>query len=193
MYAQNAVISLDKMHILYIGIDNPLEFAADKYDCKDLKILTSNMTVKCDDTCKCNAKVTTQGKASLIILNKENKPIDTVDFRVRMIPDPEAVLLNQSGGKVDCSEVFEWKELDLFINGFYFDAAFRVVSFSVFYDEKGRWPYYLRNEGSVFGRDLRIVMNKIKPGDLISFEDIKIIGPDNFTRKIPGIAFKIED
>lgn len=193
MYAQNAVISLDKMHTLYIGIDNPIEFAADKYDCKDLKVISNNFTIKCNDTCKCAARTSTQGIFPLIILNKENKPIDTVVFRTKMIPDPQTILFNQTGGKVGCSTIFEWKELELKTGDYNFDAPYRIVSFSVFYDEKGRWPYYIRNQGSVFGRDLKIIMNKIKPGDLITFEDVKVIGPDNFTRKIPGIAFKIEE
>ena len=80
-YAQNAIISIDKMNVLYIGVDNPIEFAADKYNCKDLKILTSNMTVKCDDSCKCIANVTTQGIASLVFKNKDDKSVFKISYR----------------------------------------------------------------------------------------------------------------
>lgn len=192
--AQNAVLSLDKMNILYIGVDNPIEFAANKYDCKDLKIQTSNyLTVKCDDTCKCIARVTSQSLCqSITIFNKKNEIIKTICFRSKMIPDPIPVILNQSGGRVDCEKIFEWKELEIESKGFDFDGEFKIISFNVFFDDKDRWPYYLHNDGSKFGRDLQLVMNQISPGDIIYFEDIKVMGPDNLTRKIPGIAFKIE-
>ena len=44
-YSQRAVLSFNKMNILYIGIDNPIELAGNNIDCKSVKFETHNMSL----------------------------------------------------------------------------------------------------------------------------------------------------
>ncbi len=73
-----------------------------------------------------------------------------------------------------------------------YDSGRKIISFNVFFQNKDRESRLLYNEGSIFGQDLKLAMNLIKPGDVIYFEDIKV-QIDSTVRKIPPVAFKIEE
>lgn len=214
MHAQHVVLSLEKMNILYIGIDNPIEIAGNNIDCKDVKIETRNMTIQCDSISKCSAKSESQGKAVIIIFDKENKKIDSVIFQSKIIPNPVCDGEVKGGNIVDFrtriisnpikesvtgkkngivnSDVFNWDELTLNPYDINYDSGRKIISFNVFFQNKDRESRLLYNEGSIFGQDLKLAMNLIKPGDVIYFEDIKV-QIDSTVRKIPPVAFKIEE
>ena len=44
----------------------------------------------------------------------------------------------------------------------------------------------------MFSPAMQAFIAKAKPGDLFYIEEIKVKGPDGMSRKIPGIAFKID-
>lgn len=210
--AQNIVLSFEKMNILYIGVDNPVEIAGNNIDCKEVKIETRNMTIQCDSVCKCIARSESQGKSIVVVYDKENKKIDssifiskiipnpvtdgesygssTVDFRTRLIANSLEWITGKKKGIIN-SDIFDWDELTL--NPINYDSDRKIISFNVFFQNQNRESRLLYNDGSKFGKELQFAMNQIKPGDVIYFEDIKVIGPDNLTRKIPGIAFKIDE
>lgn len=214
MHAQHVVLSLEKMNILYIGIDNPIEIAGNNIDCKDVKIETRNMTIQCDSICKCSAKSESQGKAVIIIFDKENRKIDSVIFQSKLIPNPVCDGEVKGGNIVDFrtriisnpikesvtgkkngivnSDFFNWDELTLNPDDINYDSGRKIISFNVFFQNKDRESRLLYNEGSIFGQDLKLAMNLIKPGDVIYFEDIKV-QIDSTVRKIPPVAFKIEE
>lgn len=70
--------------------------------------------------------------------------------------------------------------------------SFKVLSYNVFYQPKGGDSETFKNNGPYFSSEVKKVIQKAKPGDVYYIEDIKVMGPDNLTRKIPGIAFKID-
>lgn len=70
--------------------------------------------------------------------------------------------------------------------------SFKVISYNVYYQPKGDDAVTLTNNGAAFTPEVKKLIQKAKSGDVYYIEEIKVIGPDNLTRKIPGIAFKIE-
>ena len=44
----------------------------------------------------------------------------------------------------------------------------------------------------VYDASMQAFVSKAKPGDIFYIEEIKVKGPDGLSRKIPGIAFKID-
>lgn len=69
---------------------------------------------------------------------------------------------------------------------------FKVLSYTVFYQPKGDDAVTLANNGAAFTPEVKKIIQRAKAGDVYYIEDIKVMGPDNLTRKIPGIAFKID-
>lgn len=70
--------------------------------------------------------------------------------------------------------------------------SFKVLSYTVFYQPKLDDPITLTNIGAKFTPEVKKIILRAKPGDVYYIDNIKVIGPDNITRKIPGIAFKIQ-
>ena len=70
--------------------------------------------------------------------------------------------------------------------------SFKVLSYTVFYQPKQDDPITLTNNGAYFTPEVKKIIQRAKPGDVYFIDNIKVMGPDNLTRKIPGIAFKIQ-
>ena len=78
------------------------------------------------------------------------------------------------------------------IENFDFDAKFVVLSFNMFYQPKLQDPGIASATGPYFSAAMQTFVSKAKPGDIFYIEEIKVKGPDGLSRKIPGIAFKID-
>ena len=73
-----------------------------------------------------------------------------------------------------------------------FLLSFKVLSYNVYYKPKNDDPVTLANNGAKFTPEVKKLIQRAKAGDIYYIEEIKVMGPDNLTRKIPGIAFKID-
>ncbi len=75
-FAQRAVVSADKMNVLYAGIENPVSIAAENHSCKDLVVEISHGTIskyEYDGPCGYAVKVNTPGRAIITVKNKKGK------------------------------------------------------------------------------------------------------------------------
>ena len=70
--------------------------------------------------------------------------------------------------------------------------SFKVLSYTVYYQPKLDDPITITNIGARFTPEVKKIIQRAKPGDVYYIDNIKVIGPDNITRKIAGIAFKIQ-
>ena len=110
---------------------------------------------------------------------------------MKLIPNPIAKVSGQPGGRINAGVWKAQQGVVADLENFDFDAKFEVISYSVFYLPKREDPVQLPNGGAYFTAPVKGVIGKIKPGDTVYFEDIKVKGPDGTTRKIPSIVFKI--
>lgn len=191
-YSQNAVISLDKINILYVGIDNPIEFAGNNYDCKNVMLKSENLFVKYIQDCKCIVRPINEGISTLIIINQKDERIDSVIFRSMPIKSIIPVVDGFSGGRIHHSMPSYWNELKLEMINFDFEDQFKIVSFSVYLKKNDGTSVCINNEGSTFTPELKLLMKEVKQGDIIYFEDVKTEDQYNYTGEVPSIAFKVE-
>jgi hypothetical protein len=70
--------------------------------------------------------------------------------------------------------------------------SFKVLSYTVYYQPKLQDPVTITNNGAAFTPEVKKIIQLAKAVDIYYIEDIKVLGPDNITRKLPGIAFKIK-
>lgn len=70
-------------------------------------------------------------------------------------------------------------------------SLFKVISYNVFYQPKGGDAEIVSNEGAVFNDKVKKLISRAKSGDIYYIEEIKVVGPDGMTRKIPDITFRI--
>ncbi|MBC7629653.1 GldM family protein, partial [Ferruginibacter sp.] len=108
------------------------------------------------------------------------------------IPDPIGMVGPSKGGKMP-SNVFKAQDfIRAELLGFDFDARFNVTSATVYFAGAG-----FSNSGSIqtatiTSGSLAPIKSKIdlcKPGSTVTFDELKVVGPDGHTRTIPPVSF----
>ncbi|XZF12616.1 gliding motility protein GldM [Chitinophagaceae bacterium MMS25-I14] len=198
-----ASIALDKMNVMYIGVDNPITISAAGYSIEDVSpSFPGAESVKPDPS---------RGKGAYLV--RVNKPgellgsitakkqgggsesIGATKYRVKYIPDPEAQVGQKSGGAMPASIFRAQLGVIAALKDFVFDAKFVVNSFSVTVvkkrDPEPKGPYVVPGASFSKNPQLEALVNQLKPGDLVYIDDIKATGPDGRSRTLSPLVFKL--
>src|SRR5690606_33215240 len=97
----SAVVSPDKMNVLYIGVNNPVSVSAPGTPTDKIKVSMSGGSIS-GSAGKYNVKVSSPGTARISV-SAEVAPgkvqtLSTTEFRVKRIPDPQAQFAGKTGG-----------------------------------------------------------------------------------------------
>lgn len=185
-----ASIAADKMNVFYIGVENPVTVSAAGVAPQKLNVSMTQGSISGSGG-KYVVKVTQQGE-TYISVSANGKEYTKEKFRVKMIPDPQAEVGGKPGGRMPSAQFKAQNGVIAALKNFDFDARFQVLSYQLFYQPRMADPAIIPNNGPTFSGAAQQAINKAKPGDVYYFEEIKVQGPDGSTRKIPGIAFKID-
>jgi gliding motility-associated protein GldM len=184
-----ASVSADRMNVFYIGVDNPVTISPgvgwDKASANfsgsgSMSGSGNNRTVRVSG-----------GTEATITVTAENKTTP-FKFRVKSIPDPYAMVGPSKGGRI-AANVFKAQDfIRAQLDNFDFEAKFTVTSANVYFGGAGFQTGGGVQQGSVSNGSLGGIKDKMglcRPGSIVSFDDIKAVGPDGRTRTIPPITF----
>jgi len=186
-------ISLTKMNVLYVGVDNPVVVAVSGYNSDEIEVSVLDEA----------AKITVTGEKGQYILNPKRPGtltmvvkakgvvVQEAMFRVKAMPDPAAMVAGKKGGKIEKDVLLEQKEISVVMENFDFDLKFTIQSFTFSTTNKKGYYRSLPVQGSVFSQELLNLFKNIKSGERFNIEDIKVIGPDGGIRDLPSIVFEI--
>ena len=175
-----AAVMLDKMNVFYIGVDNPVTIGSPTGWDKTT-VSMSGGTISGSGS-KRNVRVSAVGAASITV-SPDGKP-STYSFRVKRIPDP---VFKVGSGKIRMPSV-EFKNQQFCradLENFDFDLKYNVVSATVYFSG-ANFPNVV--QGSLSSNNLgglQTFMQRCGPGSVISFDNIKVSGPDG-ARSIDG-------
>jgi len=183
-----AAIMLDKMNIFYIGVPNPITISSGSgWDKTTVTMAGGSMTGS-----NGNRVVSVSGGTAASITVTADGKLSKFDFRIKTIPDPIGMVGPSKGGKMP-SNVFKAQDfIRAELLGFDFDARFNVTSATVYFAGAG-----FSNSGSIqtaniTSGSLAPIKSKIdlcKPGSTVTFDELKVVGPDGHTRTIPPVSF----
>jgi gliding motility-associated protein GldM len=182
-----AAVMLDKMNVFYIGVDNPVTVSSGTGWDKTHVSASGVSLSPAGGPGKFTVRASSVGKASITV-NADGKP-STYEFRVKRIPDPILKVGASSGGRIQ-SVVFknqQYARADL--ENFDFDARFSVVSAMVYFSGAN---FNNVQAVSISGGNLGALnaqMSKCIPGTSVTFDNVKVQGPDGSVRSIPGPGF----
>ena len=182
-----AAVMLDKMNVFYIGVDNPVTISSGTGWDKTHVSMTSGNLSPSGGPGKYIVKVSSVGKTTISV-NADGKT-SSYDFRIKRIPDPILKVGPNSGGRVQ-SVVFKNQQFcraDL--ENFDFDARFTVVSATVYFSG-ANFPSV--TTATISGGSLAAISTQLArciPGTSITFDNVKVQGPDGTIRPIPGPGF----
>ncbi len=193
----SVTISPTKMNVLYMGVPNPVRVSVPGVASVNLEISVSNGRYEKsgDDFLVYPAKVDVQGKSTSISvvanLNGEKRPMGSMSFRVKEVPDPLATVGGKNGGNLKKEELMSEDGLFAELKDFDFDLKFKVTKFEVTFSGAGGYVKTYPATGNRFTTEQKDQFGKLTQGSLIVIENIAAKGDDGSNRTLSNISFKI--
>lgn len=192
---RSVAVSLDKMNVFYIGVDNPISVSAAGVSSNEVKVSGSGsgITVSPNGGGKYTVRVSTQGEATLTVSG--GGASQSFQYRVKRIPDPIPLLGAKHRSKAMGNGEFKAQSgIAAVLENFDFDVKCDVVGYEVTYLKKRADPSpEIPNAGVRFNEKVQSMVNAAGPGDQYFFDNVKAKCPgDGAPRNLGGLAFKIK-
>jgi gliding motility-associated protein GldM len=188
-----AAVMLDKMNVIYIGVENPITISSGAGDEKTSVIPSGGgISLAKAGPGKYIAKATTPDlKCNIKVSVKDGKTSD-FPMRVKRIPDPVPTLGGKlRGGNAQPGTLKAQTGIVPVLDNFDFEARFNVESYDMVFASKGE-IYRASAQGPLFSPQMLTFIGRAKPKDVIYLEEIKVRGPDGTPRKIGQIVFTVQ-
>ena len=192
-----AVVSPDKMNVLYVGVDNPVSISAPGVTPENLMPSISGGGTITGSKGKyivrvnspgMNVNVDVRGKS---VDGKGSQMLGSTLFRVKAVPDPQATIGGLPPGSVSVSQFKAQGGMIATLKDFDFDMRFDVISFRMLYFAARKDVEPFANTGAIYNGKLQQVIRNSKAGDRFIFDEVKVVGPDRITRKLPPAVYSI--
>lgn len=183
-----SAVMLDKMNVFYIGVDNPVTISSGKG--WDKTSVSANGCTMTGSGGKRIVRVT-GGTSASITVSAEGSAPTTFPFRVKRIPDPIIKVGPSGGGRMQAVVFRSQSFVRADLENFDFEAKFNVVGATVYFNIPGdrNVKQVTLNSGSLAGA--QAYMSQLVPGSTVTFDNIRVVGPDGQTRTIqnpPGFS-----
>lgn len=187
----SAVVSPDKMNVLYIGVNNPISVSAAGTPTDKLKVSMTGGTISGSNG-KYNVRVSSVGTArinvSATVGNGQTQTLSSTEFRIKRIPDPIAQFAGKMGGTLPTVTIKAQNTISAKLNNFDFEASFKVTRFTMIFAKPRADAIILSSSGSQLTSSMKSALNGITPGSRVIFDNIVAVGPDGSSRQLNAIA-----
>ena len=186
----SAVVSPDKMNVLYIGVPNPVSVSAPGIAKEKLKVSISSGSLT-GSAGHYEAKVSTIGEANITVsgdVGGKTMTLGTTKFRIKRIPDPKPMFAGKSGGNTSAANLKAQDRVFARLDNFDFDAKFNVTRFTILVIKPRQDPVIYSTNGSELTGPMKAAISSISPGATIVFKDIVAVGPDGTQRGLDPIV-----
>lgn len=191
----NASIALEEMNVLYIGWDNKLTVAASGAGDDKIQVSISGGggSLQKAGSGKYIARVNSVTDDCKISLTVDGKTAGTSIFRVRTIPTPVATIGGiMSNENMTAGQLKAQTGVGAFIQNFPLNMKYQVTSYTLTADDENGDIIEAPCQGYEFSPKARGLINNIKPGSMITVENIRATGPDGRNIKLPGLTYYIK-
>ncbi len=186
----SAVVSPDKMNVLYIGVENPLSVSAPGVPLDKLRVSMSSGSLSGSNG-HYMGRVTSVGETKVTISAEitPGKPqvLGTSNFRIKRIPDPVAQFAGRNGGTTSAVNLRAQDRVFAHLDDFAFDLKFTVTHFTLYIRPPRQDATIMKGTGAELNAQMKAAMATIKPGTQIYFDDITAVGPDGSQRALAPI------
>jgi gliding motility-associated protein GldM len=190
----NASIALDKMNVLYIGVDNPVTIAASGGgdDKVQVSITGGSGSMTKVGAGKYIARVGSVTDDCRITVSVDGKVAGASQFRVRTVPTPQAYVGGQqSGASVAANVLANQEGIAAGIKDFPFELKYTISEYTVTGLNDDGDVIKANGNGPQFTPQARKIMQVAKPGDLIQISNLYCTGPDGRRMKLPALVYNI--
>jgi gliding motility-associated protein GldM len=187
----SAVVSPDKMNVLYIGVDNPLSISAPGIPADKMHVSMSNGSLSQTSPGHFAAKVSAIGETKVTISAELEKgksvSMGSTTFRIKRIPDPIARFGGKSSGSMAAVNMRSQDRVFAILDNFEFDAKFTVTRYTMFIQKPRQDFIIIKGTGNELNSQMKAAMAGVTPGTKVLFDDIIAVGPDGGVRGLQPI------
>lgn len=178
-----SAVMLDKMNVFYIGVDNPVTISTSTgWDKATATMTGGSMSGSGSSRI---VRVTTPGKATISVT--ANGKSQQFEFRVKEIPNP-VFKVGPGGTRMTAGSFKNQQFCRAELENFDFDAKFSVVSATVYFSGANFSNVQtVALNGNNLG-PISAYMQRCGPGSAITFDNVKVQGPDGKQRTIQGVG-----
>lgn len=176
----SAVVSPDKMNVLFIGVANPVSISAPGIPKEKLHISVSNGSYTGKDG-KYEITVNSPGDATVTVSGElqpgKTQTLGSTLFRIKRVPDPVAQFAGRSSGATSATNLKAQDRLFAKMIDFYFDLKFDVVRFNMIILRPRQDAVSMSATGSELTAAMKTALGTITPGSRVIFTNIMAKGP----------------
>ncbi len=187
-----ASVFLEKMNVLYIGVDNPLTISGGSVGSEKVRVSFANGSLSKVSGDRYIAKPTGSPTMSKIVVNADGKNYE-FPMRVKSLPNPGGFIGSKRGGSISSAEFKAIGALIARLEDSDFEAPFKVISYKLA-AIGGGIPTYTEatNEGNRWNGSAAAIVGRATPGTNIFFDNIRVVGPDGRNREIQPMVFNLK-
>jgi gliding motility-associated protein GldM len=187
----SAVVSPDKMNVLYIGVPNPISVSAPGIPKEKLHVSISNGNVSGSGG-KYTATVSTAGDATVSVSGEltpgKNQVLGSTLFRVKRIPDPKPQFAGRSSGSTGAANLRSQDRVFAKLENFEFDASFTVIRFTLIILKPRQDVISYTSTSADLTPQMHQAMSSVTPGTTVVIQNILAVGPDGTQRGLDAIV-----
>ncbi|MCB2208327.1 MAG: gliding motility protein GldM [Bacteroidetes bacterium] len=185
-----------KMNVFYIGVKNPVSISAPGIPMD--KVTTSISVGKLyKDPQSANYIVEVpKGENQAIVsatanIDGNRFSLGQMEFRVKRVPTPTAMIAGQTGGKIDKNALLAAGAIIPDMKDFEFDLYFEVTGFTFATIINGDWiPKNV--SGNRFNSEINGIIRNGRSNQKFFFENIQAKGPDGTVRSLNPINLELQ-
>jgi gliding motility-associated protein GldM len=185
-----ASVFLEKMNVVYIGVENPVTVSAGSAGKEKMSVSFSNGTISSAGGDRYIIKPSSVGPGKINVT--VNGKTTSFDMRCKSLPDPIAYVGGKRGGRIPANELKVQGGVIAKLDS-EFDVAFQVVSYTIGANG-GSFPTYTSqtNEGNRWNGAAKSIIDRATPGSSIFFDNIRAKGPDGKVRDLGTVSFTLQ-
>ena len=189
----SAAVQLDKMNVLFIGVDNPVTISGSGSVDQIQASISGGGGVLSGSGAHRIARVSQETDQCIITVRTPDGKTTPVRFRVRSIPDPTPMIGTYESGDIPASYFKSQAGVRAFVKNFFYETQFNVTSFRITGDGTGfeEGIDEKNNTGAVWA-EARSIINKARPGSYIYIDNIYAVGPDGRRRKLTPLIYNLK-
>ena len=188
----NAAVQLDKMNVLFIGVDNPVTVSGSG-SADQLKVsISGGGGVLSGGSGHYTAKVNQETDNCIISVTTPDGKVTPIKFRVRSIPDPTPMVGQSKSGDMPAAAFRSQAGVRSIVENFFYETQFNVVSFRMTAEGDGFENVEDAINTGAAWKEAQKIVNKVRPGSFVTIEDIRAVGPDGRTRRLTPLIFNLK-
>jgi hypothetical protein len=187
-----ASLFLDKMNIVYVGVDNPCRIFVTNIPSQHIEVSSDNENLKImeEEGGFYNFLASKPGQATITVSAGYYEEFYNV--QMKRIPNPVAKLGIESSGKISIGGFKAQGGIGAWLENFDFDTRCAIESYSMTRIAADGTQEIVENLGSKFNKSAIELQQKAQLGDIYLFENMRLrCSGDNASRSINSLIFRI--